>query len=355
MTYNYRLQLSVSAKFQKITIGDRHLRNINIPLVASVKLLANVTKEYTVFVLIRTLIEENYYSDRYISLINQEKFDFIIVIDDHARYGNIKKFLNALSSPSIVISSIEHDSQATLVYPYWLIAYPNYYKIDTDKTISLSEKKYLFSFITIKYAGHKLANLVKLHQSSFWDQTLINFLLLNPGDNIETARLEHCVSGGLEYFKNHLEPILPLSLLGEYDNNPLAYNNPAFLDSYVNIVVEHTVEFCFITEKITKCLLAEQFFVVFGGVGIIKKLEEYGIDTYNDIIDHSRYDLCSSQSQRLEKIYELLEEIKTYNWLQIYKDTVQRRTKNRALILSGVLKEQFDTKLKSCLSSYKNK
>ena len=86
------------------------------------------------------------------------------------------------------------------------------------------------------------------------------------------------------------------------------------------------------------------------GKGTIAMLKELGIDTYDDIIDHSRYD-HSNDKVRIQEVHKLLHDMQHYNWEQIYKDTIDRREQNRQLILSQKFDKQFLLELEQIITN----
>jgi hypothetical protein len=340
MSYNYELQSKLHEK--------NHVINFSF-----LPLLADATKYYYVCVIDRSLLEEGSgHYQSYISEINELNFEAIFIVTDHGGDGNIDNFTKDFSAPAVILTVFD-SCYSTITFPYWLLAYPKYYNINTNLSYQIFDKKYIFSCLTYRFKDFKAANLVKLHQSSFWDNTLISFHCYCESEL--QHGIDQFVNNGQEYYNSNLKHLLPMTPMGNGLKNLLEYSNLAHLESYVNIVLEHTIHRPFITEKIVKCFLAEQFFVVFGGVGLMSLLESYGFDIYRDIINHSRYDNIENTSDRLHQLYVLLEEIKTYNWQQIYKDTTSRREKNRSLILNQGLKELFDFKIKDHLASIRNK
>lgn len=332
-------------KLQRILHNDNSFINF-----AFIPLLKDVSKDYYTCVLDRACVEDQvYHKKNLIEKINNHNFDIIFIVTDHSYATDISNLLQEFNTKSIVLSLFHGDPSRNIVFPFWLTAYPTFYKnfnIDTSLSSNNYEKKFIFSSLVHNYKSHKGANLVKLHQSTFWKDTLITFANSDTLYGKESINIDSYVYNGQEYYDKILRPILPLTPLGTDFTDLLAYNNAGYLASYVNIVVEHQTYHTMVTEKITKCFLAEQLFVVFCGTNTITELETYGLDMFRDIIDHARYDTCTDPSIRLNNLYLLLEEIKDYNWEQIYKDTVHRRAKNKEIILNGTLKNQLDTKIK---------
>jgi hypothetical protein len=76
-----------------------------------------------------------------------------------------------------------------------------------------------------------------------------------------------------------------------------------------------------------------------GGKGTMQYLKELGIDTFDDIIDHSRYD-NSEDAMRIDNLHILLNEMQHYDWQSIYRNTIERRKANR----DKLMQLSFETK-----------
>jgi len=302
-------------------------------------LLAEATKKHYVCILYREKLENNIY-ESFIKEINENNFDAVIIVTDHCHVGTLNYPLCHFSAPCFILSPVDENC-STITFPYWLIAYPKYYNINTETSCNFFEKQYIFSCLSYRYRAIRAANLIKLHKSTFWKQSLISFNNIPQGDTASDC-INDYIENGQSYFEENLKCQLPLAPIKNNIENLLDYTNPAYLNSYVNIVLEHTINYAMFTEKTIKCLLAEQIFVIFGGVGIISLLEKYGFDVYRDIIDHSKYENTVDPSIRLKNLYVLLEEIKHYNWEHIYQKTSLRRERNKKLLLGNDLKIYFD-------------
>jgi hypothetical protein len=128
------------------------------------------------------------------------------------------------------------------------------------------------------------------------------------------------------------------------------YNNAAYADSYVNIIVESVYEDIFFSEKTFKPMLANQFFVIIAGKGSIAALREMGFDTYDDIIDHDIYD-NEPDDTRIQAVHKLLRYMQYYDWKKIYTDTVERRKKNRQLLLDLTFEKKFVSELEQMVTT----
>jgi hypothetical protein len=129
-------------------------------------------------------------------------------------------------------------------------------------------------------------------------------------------------------------------------------SGPVFTDAYINLVTEVTViPKVFLSEKTWKPIAAQQLFLIFGNPGSVGALRSMGVDTYDDIIDHS-YDSELDWQVRLSKIYNSLQQLESQNLSQIYKDTTARRLKNAELCLSGHFGQIYKTMLDAAITTF---
>jgi hypothetical protein len=83
----------------------------------------------------------------------------------------------------------------------------------------------------------------------------------------------------------------------------------------------------FITEKLWKPILCQQFFIVHGNYLYLQKLREMGFRTFGQYFDES-YDLETDPVRRIEKIVELIESLKKFNWKDAYLSSQDLRKHN---------------------------
>jgi hypothetical protein len=284
----------------------------------------------------------------YLSDINNSDIDVILIPSDHLYVEEIKELESLFKKPYLILSS-DTGSTNSIFYPYWITTYPSGYEIDTSVTNNKLTRTFLYSCLNFHPHPHRISNLVKLHQSTYWDRTLITFAdVIKHYQTREQAYHTHpnvnepdvYVPNGTQYFVGHLLALLPMAPDPDLSDTStmeklLQYTNRAYLDSYVNISMESYLDIPFITEKTTKCFLAEQFFVPYAAPGFVQYLDNLGFDTYSDIIDHAAYDSIQNNKERMDRMHVLLDTMQHWDWASIYAKTQTRRTANRNIILSG--------------------
>jgi hypothetical protein len=295
--------------------------------------LGNLLNDFEVIIIERYHFEK---VDReLIDKLNNSFINLILVVDDHNRFSDITNIILQITNPCIELTWTPNHTYKSIFYPYWIVNYPKAYYIKEPSISDSNFKKYLYSCLNYNIRLNRIANLVKFHQSSYWNKSFITFTDKEPSDKEKFAGTNNFIStDDYLYFINYLKPLLPISMSGS-STDLLDYNNPAFLDTYVNIAVETFTESEFITEKSLKPILAEQMFVILGCKNNVKILKDLGLDIYDDIIDHDRYQIYDKFYDRLIGLHQLLNEMQHWDWQTIYQQT-QIRRKNNRLVLNNL-------------------
>ena len=79
--------------------------------------------------------------------------------------------------------------------------------------------------------------------------------------------------------------------------------------------------------------MCQQFFIVHGNYLYLQKLREIGFRTFGQYFDES-YDLETDPVRRTEKIVELIESLKKFNWKDAYLSSQDLRKHNYDLFWS---------------------
>jgi hypothetical protein len=118
----------------------------------------------------------------------------------------------------------------------------------------------------------------------------------------------------------------------EYDPKPeseLCSSIEDFTTSYLNIVTEARCDdIGYLTEKTYKPLRAGQLFLIQGPPGTIAYLRSQGFDTFDDLLDHDKYDNELDWKKRTDLMLSVLD--KAYSHIEDYfLSTIERRLKNK--------------------------
>jgi hypothetical protein len=123
-------------------------------------------------------------------------------------------------------------------------------------------------------------------------------------------------------------------------------DNPAYTDSYINIITEHSViDGIYMSEKTWKPVASGQLFLSVGNPGSIDYLRSVGVQVFDDVIDHSYYDNEMDWQSRIDRMHEILDDLMNQDLDAVYRATYQQRKMNQENFQSGM----FDSIYSSCI------
>ena len=119
-------------------------------------------------------------------------------------------------------------------------------------------------------------------------------------------------------------------------------DHPAYQETLVNLVTETTVSASMpmLSEKTFKPIASGQLFVLIASPGAIGFLRSTGIDTFDDIIDHS-YDQISNTELRIQQALAQLDRLDQLDLDAIYNQIKPRLIKNSEYFNSQEFRDQF--------------
>ena len=122
----------------------------------------------------------------------------------------------------------------------------------------------------------------------------------------------------------------------------LSINHPAYKESYINIVTETTVneQTAMLSEKTFKPIIAGQLFVLIATTGAIDFLRKAGIDTFDDIIDHS-YDTELDLRKRIQMVLAQVDRLVNLPLDALYARLKPRLKRNSEYFKSKEFRNQF--------------
>lgn len=122
----------------------------------------------------------------------------------------------------------------------------------------------------------------------------------------------------------------------------LSISHPAYQESYLNVVTETTVSNItpMLSEKTFKPIIAGQLFVLVASPGAVKFLREIGIDTFDDIINHS-YDIEQDVRKRIDQALTEVDRLEKLDLSGIYQQIKPRLIKNSLYFCSEEFRSQF--------------
>ena len=205
-----------------------------------------------------------------------------------------------------------------------------YSNLSIDKFLIIP-KKYKFSCLNSRPDTHRRLFYLALSKQQYFSEIMFSFAKDCPRSyDVNLSKFEH-----LEFNK------LPYPVI--IDDNKyldLTTNHPAYTETYINIVTESYSYYTLVSEKTYKPILAGQLFLIVGAVGSIQFLRDIGIDTFDDIIDHS-YDQVEDLRERIELIIKQITYLNNLNLEKIYQLIKPRLIQNSNFLKSDEFINQF--------------
>lgn len=226
----------------------------------------------------------------------------------------------------------------------------NWNQDDAVQNVNLIDRPYFLSCLNRQPKLTRIYNWLNLRKKSYADTLLLSMYNLKD-NNVQTI-------AGAQYSDEWLDN----NDLAEWENiknqlpseceNDLGIGHPAYHHAYINLVTETFVQpgELFLSEKIYKPLACGQLFIVLGNPGVVAYLRHLGFDTFDDIIDHSKYDNIRDWRQRTDIIHSMLDDLQKLDWQTIYRDTSLRRLHNSRLFFTGLAIKPHMEELASAMS-----
>jgi hypothetical protein len=260
-----------------------------------------------------------------INAINLSDIDLVIVNNsDHPlKFGDAA---NVIKKPFIHLGfdfNKENHHPWHLLWSHWLAKQD----FEIDFTSPRSRR---MSCLFMKPRINRVFNTVELSNRAYFNDIFTTWAdrFNHPSevmhdDGMSASDIETHWDKWLE-----LEKTIPLvrEIATEFDSCQNITNG--FTDTYLNIVAEaRPADFGWLTEKIYKPFRAGQLFVAQSAPGTIRYLRSIGFDTYDDYIDHDRYDNVKDWKSRTSLMHTVLDEIEP-KLEEIFNNTVERRRRN---------------------------
>jgi hypothetical protein len=193
---------------------------------------------------------------------------------------------------------------------------------------------------------HKSLNLLAMRRQPWFDQVQLSFGVYYP------ELLPSAISGDLLQMisaeeAEYIESIYPMPLksdqkddVGKFESNAC----PTYQSCYIDYAPESRFDQVFISEKTWKPIFSGQFFFILGPCGIIDYLKDIGIDTFDDLIDHS-YDGESDLTTKISMLMSSIGKFLANDLDQLWADTLLRRQKNLDLVYNPDFQQRMSADL----------
>ena len=291
-----------------------------------------------------------------INKFNMLPTDKLILINCSSENWGMKDFIDSLYDTLnqhrdnfLILSHLpsDHFRRPNLIfYPYWY-----YYSIGyfTKLDLTNNQKKYKLSCLNHNPRTFRIYNYLILKTKEYYKDTILS-MYADPSGSILRDD-DYVLSTELQLAWDNASKELTDCLLSGFDNNTI---HDAYTNSYVNLVTETTISSkFFITEKTWKPIACGQLFIVMGSQHTISHLREQGVDTFDDIIDHSYYDSEPDFSIRFNKFYQILDKLMLQDLYTININTANRRKENSRKFFAGEFDVVYNNIFLSEIREYK--
>ena len=219
-------------------------------------------------------------------------------------------------------------------FPFWAI-WSSYQTINYND----SYRKYRVSCLNGTPWVHRKLMYLALSQKSYFNDMIFTFGNRTEYDPYPTE----IALTSEEKEKSFLLPSNMIFLDSDASCGiDVGITHPAFTDCYVNLVTETNVynDTPMLSEKTFKPILAGQLFILLASPGAVQFLRDIGIDTFDDIIDHS-YDDTTDIRSRIQQISDQVDRLDRLDLNTIYIDIKPRLRRNSEFLRSQEFRDQF--------------
>ena len=260
-------------------------------------------------------------------------------------------YFNNLGINFILLS---HDPAHHLLNPN-LLFHPHYLHWSSENlvfpTLDQSAKKsHKIASLARLPRPHRIVNYMLLRDKHYFDGAVITAHNESSRDAYQSVRSDDItVPPGIQSQWDNIKESLPVATGAQLIAPDVV--QPGYIDSYVHLVVETTVnQGFFITEKTWKPIGSGQLFLIWGNAGSIAHLRDMGVDVFDDFIDHKYYDTEQDPLTRLNKIHSVLDDLAAQDLDSIFQQTLARRTSNISKFKNGLFGTQYRDQLTTCIN-----
>ena len=146
------------------------------------------------------------------------------------------------------------------------------------------------------------------------------------------------LKGYQSFFPNYKLPILVDGVIANHERI-YDVDDPQFYSCAFNIIAESSGQTdayiwksIFLTEKTWKVIMQHQLPIWHGVPGTVDQVRQLGFDTFDDILDHHRYDDIENETERYQKVFEL---ITSLNQQYSLEDCQQLRNQLRPRLIAN--------------------
>ena len=200
-------------------------------------------------------------------------------------------------------------------------------------------KKYKVSCLNGTQWAHRKLTYLHLSQKDYFNEMIFTFNLRKEWQWLTTE---------IKLTQSELDALalLPPEVKFLDDDNTIGIdistNHPAYQETYVNLVTETTVSLStpMLSEKTFKPIIAGQLFVLIASPGAVQFLRDAGIDTFDDVIDHSYDNILDTRTRILSALVQV-DRLSQMDLKELYDQIKPRLERNSDYFLSQEFRNRF--------------
>lgn len=251
--------------------------------------------------------------------------------------AGIKKF--------IIITHLVEDHQR---FPEIIFCPSEYHVsrkfIQPGQTDFSKQKSHLLSCLNSKPRPHRIYYYTKIFKEPWVSDMLYSFSL--PTHNYVRRPDEIILDQETMAIWEENKPVHPFLGKGKLWD----LTNPAYSDSYANLVTENSVfPGVYLSEKMWKPIASGMWFFVLGCPGTIDHLRTLGVDVFDDLFDHDYYDQEIDFFQRVEKLNIIIKDYLKRDHNLLWHETFDRRNANYQRFYSGSFDDHYLQNIKKII------
>jgi hypothetical protein len=218
-------------------------------------------------------------------------------------------------------------------FPFWLL-----WMSQQPYNFSIQSKQFKVSCLNGTNWEHRKLTYLELSKRDYFDQLVLTYKHTPSVPGISELLLsddEQQQLLSLPQQKSFVDGDLTIGI-------DLTINHPAYQNTYVNLVTETVTDVNkpMLSEKTFKPITAGQFFVLIAPPGAIEFLRNIGIDTFDDLIDHS-YDTITDTRKRILAVIKQVDYLMEQNLEDWYAQNKLRLKRNSDYFKSDEFRKQF--------------
>lgn len=266
-------------------------------------------------------------------LMNFSKFEFMLQF----KKEKILDFLNY--NKILLVSEFDLEMSWNSLIKSFNFKHPNLHRISENPSTNADIVVPSRFLTTVDVPGLQLLR----KSNSYKDQTFFCLMARNrPHRNLLVEKMFNkglLDKGKVVYHGCNDNKIIPLLHKQEKFEDLKGFNEPPhpwndvqiskdYLYYNLEIVVETSADYHFITEKTSRPLIAGMPFLIVSSQNYIKFLKQHGFETYSNFIDES-YDDELSIDSRIDKVIDILANMKKDDFLDLQHQSIDIGKHNR--------------------------